>query len=68
MLEVNIYVVPDGKTLCETFVKSRVRVFDSAQRLVREDDAKTKCVVRRIALPDFDPVLGVEQLDQRRQI
>ena len=64
----NVDVVPDGKALGQAFIKGRVRVLDAAQRLVREDDPETESVVRSVALPDFDLVIGVEQRDQRRQV
>jgi hypothetical protein len=64
----HVDVVPDCEVLGEPFVKRGVRVLDPSERLVGEDDAEPKSVVRGISLPYLDLVLRVQQLDQRRQV
>jgi hypothetical protein len=49
-------------------IKSRVGVLYASESLVRKDDTEPKCVVSRVSFPDLDLVLGVQQLDQRRQV
>jgi hypothetical protein len=64
----HIDVVPDGKVLREALEESGVGMLDAAERLVGKDDPEPESVVRSISLPDLDLVVGVQQLDQRRQV
>src|SRR5438132_1540260 len=65
---VNVDVVPDRKVFGEPLVESRVRVFDSSERLVREHDPEPERVVCCIPFPDLDPGAPVQKLDQCRQV
>jgi len=64
----HVDVVPDCEVLGEPFIKRGVGVLDASKGLVGKDDAESKSVVRGISLPDFDLVIWIQQLDQRRQV
>ncbi len=66
--KVHIDVIPDCEVLGEPLVEGGVGVLDTDQCLVREHNTKPKRVVRRISLPDLDPVVWVEELYERGQI
>lgn len=65
---VDVDVVPDRKVLGQPFEESAVGLLDADQRLVGENDAEPERVVRRISLPDLDPMIRIEELDQGRQV
>jgi hypothetical protein len=65
---VDVDVVPDREIPREPLVERGVRLLDSTQSFVREHNTKPKRVVGSISLPDLDPVVGVEELYERRQI
>ncbi len=65
---VDVDVVPDREIPRELLVERGVRLLDSPQSFVREHDPEAECVVGRVALPDLDPVVWVEELHERRQI
>src|SRR5260370_40499376 len=64
----HVEVVPDRKILREAPVKGGVSMLDAAECLVGKDDPEPESVVCGISLPNLDLVVGVQQLDQRRQI
>jgi hypothetical protein len=49
-------------------IEGGVGVLDASESLVRKDDTEPKCIVSGVSFPDLDLVLGVQQLDQRRQV
>jgi hypothetical protein len=65
---VHIDVIPDRKVPCEPLVESGVGLLNPAKSLVREDDTEPEGIVGRISLPDLDPVVRVEELDQGGQV
>ena len=65
---VHVDVVPDCKVLREPLIKGGVGVFDATERLVGKDDAEPERVVRGVSFPDLYLVVGVQELDQRRQV
>jgi hypothetical protein len=67
-VEVHVDVVPDRKVLREALIEGGIGILDAAESLVGKDDPEPKSVVCGISLPDLDLVVGVEQLDQRRQV
>jgi hypothetical protein len=67
-VEVHIDVIPDRKVPCEPLVESGVGLLNPAKSLVREDDTEPEGIVGRISLPDLDPVVRVEELDQGGQV
>src|SRR5215813_4511422 len=64
----DVNIVPARKMLCHLRIEDRVRMLDAAEGLVAEDDAETKGVVRRVALPHGDIQCRVEGLRQRGEV
>ena len=67
-MEVHVDVIPDRKVLREPLKEISVGLLDAAKRLIREDDAEPERIVGGVPLPDLDPVVRVEELDQGGQI
>jgi hypothetical protein len=65
-VEMHVDVIPDGKVPFESPVEGGVGLLYASQRLVREDDTEPKGVVGGIPLPNLDPVIWVEELDEGR--
>jgi hypothetical protein len=65
---VHVDVIPRRKVCGEPLVEGGVRVLDASECLVRKDDPEPKRVICGVPLPYLDLVLGVQQLDQRRQV
>ena len=65
---VHVDVVPGCKVLREPLVETGVGVLDAAERLVGEDNAEPESVVGGVSLPDLDLIVGVQELDQSRQV
>jgi hypothetical protein len=65
---VDVDVVPGRKVSREPLIESGVGMLDATESLVGKDDTEPKRVVSGVSFPDLDLVLGVQQLDQRRQV
>jgi len=65
---VHVDVVPGCEVLRQPLVKGGVGVLDAAERLVGKDDAEPERVVGGVSFPDLYLVVGVQELDERRQV